>query len=80
VTVSSSVNLHDECWEEYDKTQVMHPNEPTAILAVVGAEGVQWVAKRGNVEAVLNMDLFDVDSNDSRTRVGGPQEKMSFFK
>ncbi len=45
----------------------MHPKEPTAILAVVGTEGVQQVAKRGNVEAVSNKDLFAVDSNDSWT-------------
>jgi hypothetical protein len=65
VTVSSSVNLYNKCWEEYNKTQIMHPKEPTAILAVVGTEGVQQVAKRGNVEAVSNKDLFAVDSNDS---------------
>jgi hypothetical protein len=48
-----------------DKAQVMHPEEPTAILAVVGPEAVQQVAKRGNVEAVTNKDSFAIDSNDS---------------
>ncbi len=43
----------------------MHPEEPTAILVVADAEAVQQVTKRGNMEAVLNKDLFAVDNDDS---------------
>ncbi len=49
---------------KYVHTQVVHSDEPTFVLALMGVEAVQRIAKGKYVLAVSYKNMFSIKGND----------------
>ncbi len=66
MAVGGGVHLNDERREEDEHPKTLHSDKTTTVLALVGVEAVERVAKSWDVEAVADEDSFSIDGDDRR--------------
>jgi hypothetical protein len=65
--VSGSVDFNNEGREESIHAKLVHAQESTPVLLLMGAEAVERVSKCRNVEAVPDKNSLPVNGDDSRS-------------
>jgi hypothetical protein len=66
MAVSGGIDFDNKGWEEDIHTQLVHTNEAAPVLTLMLAETGKRIAEGGDVQAVLDEDLFTVEGDDGQ--------------